>query len=352
MPRSKLVRVAVVGLGAIGPVHIEGYKQCENAEIIAVCDTRKELVKKWSKELGVDGYTSYIELLKREDLDAVSICTPHYLHAPMTIAAAVYGKHVLVEKPMATSLIEADEMINACREAGVKLGVIFQSRFAEGPRRIKRLLEEGKLGRIVMAEAIVKWFRSDTKYYHADKWAECWRGKWSTEGGGALINQAIHTIDLFQWFLGDIDHLYGLYGTYTHTINVEDVAVAVLKFKNGALGVLEGTVSMPKEFQETKITILGSKGYVVLEDRKIKVLKIEGEEVKAKEEKEAGIKETLKVQPNLHALQIKDFVDSIIENREPLVNGEEGRKSLEIIQAIYMSSRTGQPVKFPVKPLW
>ncbi|RLF14151.1 MAG: gfo/Idh/MocA family oxidoreductase [Thermoprotei archaeon] len=351
MPRSKLVRAAVVGLGAIGPVHIKGYLQCEHAELVAVCDTRKELVKKWSKELKVDGYTSYIELLKREDIDAVSICTPHYLHAPMTIAAAVHGKHVLVEKPMATSLMEADEMIKACREAGVKLGVIFQSRFAEGPRKVKKAIEEGKLGKIVMAEAIVKWFRSDTKYYHADKWAESWRGKWSTEGGGALINQAIHTIDLFQWFLGPVDHLYGLYGTYTHTIEVEDAAVAVLKFKNGALGVIEGTVSMPKEYQVTRISILGSKGYVVLDGTEIKVWKVEGEEI-AKEEKEEGVKETLKVAPDLHALQIKDFVESIIENREPLVNGEEGRKSLEIIIAIYMSERLRQPIKFPVKPLW
>ncbi len=352
MPRSKLVRVGIIGLGAIGPVHIQGFQACENAEIVAVCDIRKELVKMWSKKLNVDGYTSYLELLRREDIDAVSICTPHHTHAPITIAAAVHGKHVLVEKPMATSLMEADEMIKACREAGVKLGVIFQSRFAEGPRILKKALEQGKLGKIVMAEAIVKWFRSDKEYYHRDKWAECWRGKWSTEGGGALINQAIHTIDLLQWFMGPVDHLYGLYGTYTHTIEVEDTAVAVMKFKNGALGVIEGTVSMPREFQTTKITILGSKGYVELTGTRITAWKVEGEEKPPTLEEKKYLKETLKVKPTGHMLQIQDFVNAIIENREPLVNGEEGRKSLEIIVAIYMSSRTGMPVKFPVKPLW
>lgn len=299
----------------------------------------------------MDGYTSYLELLRREDLDAVSICTPHHTHASITIAAAIHGKHVLVEKPMATSLMEADEMIKFCKEAGVKLGVIFQSRFQEGPRLVKEAIDQGKLGKIVMAEAIVKWFRSDKEYYHRDTWAECWRGKWSTEGGGALINQAIHTIDLLQWFLGPIDHLYGLYGTYTHTIEVEDTAVAVLKFKNKALGVIEGTVSMPKEFQTTKITILGSRGYVELTGTNITAWKIEGEEGPPIS-KEKHLKETLKVKPTGHMLQIQDFVNAIIENREPLVNGEEGRKSLEIITAIYLSSRTGMPIKFPVQPLW
>ncbi len=350
MSRGKLVRVGIIGLGAIAPAHIRGYQACENAEIVAVCDINKEVAKHWGEKLKVDYYTSYWELLRREDIDAVSICTPHHTHAPLTIAAAVNGKHVLVEKPMATSLMEADEMIRVCKEAGVKLGVIFQSRFMEGPRKAKEAIDSGKLGKIVLAEAVVKWFRSDTAYYHRDDWAKSWRGMWSTEGGGALINQAIHTIDLLQWLAGPVDHLYGLYGTYTHNINVEDVAVAALKFKNGALGVIEGTVSMPKEHQVTKISILGSKGLIELSHNRITVWKVEGEEELKTEEKRE--KETLRVRPTGHMLQIQDFVNAIIENREPLVNGEEGRKALEIIVAIYMSSRTGQPVKFPVPALW
>lgn len=349
MAKGKLVRVGIIGLGAIGPAHIRGYQACGNAEIVAVCDIRKDLAEHWAKKLKADAYTSYLELLKREDIDAVSVCTPHHTHAPITIAAAVHGKHVLVEKPMATSLMEADEMIRACREAGVKLGVIFQSRFLEGPRRVKEAIDSGKLGNIVLAEAVVKWFRSDLEYYHRDAWARCWRGLWATEGGGALINQAIHTIDLLQWFVGPVEHLYGLYGTYTHNIDVEDVAVAALKFKNGALGIIEGTVSMPKEHQVTKISILGSKGLIELSGTEITIWSLEeGKEVKEEKPQE----ETLKVKPTGHMLQIRDFVNAIIEDREPLVNGEEGRKALEIITAIYLSSRTGRPVKFPVEPLW
>ncbi|MGC8576946.1 MAG: Gfo/Idh/MocA family protein [Thermoproteota archaeon] len=348
MSSEKKVNVGIIGCGIIAPSHISGYLKSRMANIVALCDVKVERAKALAKRFNLSEvkiYSDYEQLLKDPNIDAVSICTPHYLHAEMTIKAAEYKKHVLCEKPMAISLKQADEMIKACKKNGVKLEVVFQYRFSPDTRKIKEEFENGEFGTPIYGEAIVKWYREDSSYYYADEVAKSWRGKWSTEGGGALINQTIHTIDLLQWIMGPLDYLYAIYDTRTHNIEVEDIAVASLKFKSGALGAILGSVALRP--QENWLGIYGSKKSVIV-GSDLKIVKQWEEKGEAKvvgEVKEK--KETLT--PSVgHDGVVEDFLKSIIEDKTPYVTGEEGRKALEIVLAIYKAHRTGSKISFPL----
>ena len=348
------IRFGIIGGGMIGPFHAEAISQLEDAELIGVATTRRETAKPFAEKFGAKvWYTDYRRLLQRDDIDAVNICTPPFLHEEMTIAAAKEGKHVLVEKPIAINLREADRMIEACEKAGVRLGVIFQSRFNKDVKRIKEAIDRGDFGRLIMGDAYVKWFRTQ-EYYDSG----AWRGTWDKEGGGALINQAIHTIDLLQWFMGEVDSLYAFIDTAIHKIEVEDVAVASLRFKSGAMGVIEGSTAIHPGLPR-KLEIHGERGTVIFEGDEIKLWDFVGQGKERKEEEEVrGCKDKklgdTSSDPTHHSienhkLQIKDFVEAIKEDREPLVSGSEGRKALEIVRAIYKSAKTGRAVKFPVR---
>ena len=345
------IRFGIIGAGMIGPFHAEAISQLDEAELIGVATTREKTAKPFAEKFGAKvWYTDYHKLLRREDIDVVNICTPPFLNEEIAVAAARAGKHVIVEKPMAINLTEADRMITACRKSKVKLSVIFQTRFNESAQRIKKIIDEGKFGKLIMGDAYVKWFRTQEYYDSA-----AWRGTWDKEGGGALINQAIHTIDLLQWFMGEVDSLYALIDTAIHKIEVEDVAVAVLKFKSGAMGVIEGSTAIYPGLPR-RLEIHGERGTVIFEGDKIKLWDFvgserEGEsEIKYYKNKKLGdaSSEPTHFSAENHKLQIKDFIEAIKEDREPLINGEEGRKSLEIVRAIYFSGRTGKVVKFPV----
>ncbi len=347
------IRFGIIGGGMIGPFHAEAISQLDDAELIGVATTREKTAKPFAERFGVKAwYTDYHKLLQRDDIDVVNICTPPFLHEEMTIAAVKEGKHVLVEKPIAINLREADRMIEACEKAGVKLGVIFQSRFKRNVKRIKEAIDKGDFGKLVVGDAYVKWFRTQEYYDSA-----AWRGTWDKEGGGALINQAIHTIDLLQWFMGEVDTLYAFIDTAIHRIEVEDVAVAALRFKSGAMGVIEGSTAIYPGLPR-KLEIHGEKGTVIFEGDEIKLWNFIGQEKEKKEEekvrefKDKKLGDT-SLDPTHHSienhkLQIKDFVEAVREDREPLVNGLEGRKALEIIRAIYKSAKAGRAVKFPL----
>ena len=342
----------IIGCGVIAPLHIRGIKDTPGAKLVAVCDEKIDKAEKLGKEERVDYYTDYQEMLKRPDLKIVCICTPSSLHPAQAIAAARAGKHVLSEKPMAITLDEADKMIATCRKNKVKLGVIFQRRAAPVFKKVKEALNNNELGKLILGDAYIKYYRSQAYYDSAS-----WRGTWKFDGGGALMNQCIHLIDLLQWFMGPVETIYGYAATLARKIEVEDTSVAVLKFRNGAIGVIEGTTSVFPPTVPHRIELHGEIGSIMIEGEEIRRWVVEEGEGRFSQEKDrlAELKASgeFSSQPcdfSLgHIPQIRDMVEAIKEDREPIVNGEEGRKALEIILAIYKSSRTGKPVRLPLR---
>ncbi|MEM2795430.1 MAG: Gfo/Idh/MocA family oxidoreductase, partial [Thermofilaceae archaeon] len=317
-----------------------------SAELVAVAGRKAIKTEEFARKYGVKRwYTSFEQMLNEGGFDVVTISTPHYLHFPQALAAIEAGFHVLVDKPMAVSLREADEMIRRAEKKGVKLGVIFEYRFDPIIEKLKGLIEEEKLGRLIMGEAVVEWFRPQEYYERSD-----WRGRWATEGGGALINQAIHTIDLLLWFMGDVEELWGLTGTFAHNIEVEDLAVAALKFKNGAFGVVQGATAIYPGLP-TRLEIHGTEGTAVIEGAELKMLVMRGEETREERRRESGLASWSRpeaVPVDNHTKLIKDFAQSVALDGKPRVDGIEGRRSLELIKAVYQSGRTGQVVKLPL----
>jgi len=344
----KKVKFGVIGLKGIGQAHIDGIVSTEEAELLAVADINEEVGISVASKHGVEWYKDYEKMLELEDLDAVTICTPHFLHYPMAMKALEYGKNVLVEKPMAITVKEADNMISKARRLGLKLGVVFQFRTNPLYREVKRLIETGELGPIyrICMEACL--FRTQA-YYNRD----AWRGKWATEGSGALINQTIHQLDLLQWLAGKPAKLGGQIGTLFHEIEVEDIASATILFENGAHGIIQvGTVDA---LQTTRLEICGEKGKIVSEGGETKraILKKSVKEYIAEDKIWGGsefqwVKMEQEEKTLGHGVVIKNFAQAILNDREPLVNGEEGRTSLEIVNAIILSSFEGRTVSFPI----
>ncbi|MDZ7377271.1 MAG: Gfo/Idh/MocA family oxidoreductase, partial [candidate division KSB1 bacterium] len=267
----KKLGFGIIGAGNVSAIHARCIQQLENCQLVAVCSRSEQKAKRAGQKYGVPYYTDFHHLIEREDIHVVSICTPSGMHLEPAVAAALAGKHVLVEKPIEINLERADQIIQACQKAQVKLTVIFQHRFGEAVQRLRGTIQQGKLGKLILGNASIKWFRTQ-EYYNAGGW----RGTWQWDGGGALINQSIHTIDLLQWMMGPVDSVYGKIGTFTHQIETEDLGVALLTFKTGALGVIEGSTSIFPGFPE-RLDIHGEKGSVVLEGGKIKTWDIEGE---------------------------------------------------------------------------
>ena len=332
----------IIGIGNISAFHVKCVQQIENCELIAVCSRSEEKAKKASQKYNVPYYSNFVELINRDDIDVVSICTPSGMHLDPALAAAQAGKHVIVEKPIEITLERADQVINACQIANVKLAVIFQNRFGEAVQRLRKAVQQGQLGKLILGDACVKWHRSQ-EYYDTGGW----RGTLKGDGGGALINQSIHTIDLLQWIMGPVKTVYGKVGTFTHRIEGEDLGLALLTFENSAMGVIEGSTSIYPGFPE-RLEIHGEKGTVVLEGGKIKTWEIQGVKQKPDElesaEKTGGASDPMAISIEGHLAQYQDFIDAIHEDREPLVNGIEGRKALEIVLAIYRSSQEGKPI--------
>lgn len=346
----KTVKFGIIGTGVGANFCAEGLSKIAHtgiAKLTAVTSRREARAKEFASKWGLKHwYTDYKEMLKNPNVDVVIISTPHYLHYSMTLEAIKAQKHVLVDKPMAIDLREADEMIREARENNVKLGVNLQSRFDPTFRKIKKAVDEGRFGKLILGEAVVEWFRTQ-EYY--DK--STWRGRWATEGGGALINQAIHTIDLLVWIMGQPDRLWAQVDTVAHKIEVEDLAAAAIRFKNGALGIIQGSTATYPGLP-TRLEVHGTKGMAIVEGEVLRKWSVMGEE----EVKVERVKEGLAswASPELvpatnHASLIRDFAEAVLENREPYVNGEEGRRSIEVIRAIYKSSETGNVINFPLK---
>ena len=359
------VGIGIIGCGGIANMHAAAVVGLEEARLVAVCDTVEARAQAFAEQYHVPkAYIDSRQMLADPEVEAALVCTPHPSHCPLAIQAAEAGKHVMVEKPLSVDLRQADEAIAAARKAGIRFGVIFQRRFWPAAQRARKAIDEGKLGKIILGDCIVKWWRPKS-YYDRD----AWRGTWAAEGGGVMVNQAVHAIDMYQWLMGPVDTVYGLWGNLSHPyVEVEDTAVAALRFKNGALGVIETTVSTNPQLG-SRIAIHGENGASIgiLEHPEGRVgvndiWTIPGEEEEAAsilaEEQASGDfmfrpraatgSPSSERRPTYHGLQIRDFVQAILEDREPAVTAEEGRKAVEIITAIYQSGRTGQPVRLPL----
>lgn len=360
------LRHAIIGVGGIGRLHARVAKEIEEIELVAVADIVEKVAREMGEEYGARWYTDYREMLEKEDIDTISICTPHHLHDEMTIECVKYGVHVLVEKPIATTIKRADRMITAAKKAGVKLGVIFQWRVNSSMVAAKRAIDEGSIGEIMFAHLNFYCYRSQ-KYYLRGYW----RGKWAYEGGGVLINQAIHAIDIFQWLVNTRPKRLSAYvGTIAHDIEVEDIAVAALEFESGAKGSIFATSTSPLGW--TDIVLQGDRGAItigrhyyideegrphpcdcILHKFNIPVKQAIFESLKYERDLAPKVLPrplSVKGEWRDHAVILKDFARAVIEDRDPMVPGEEGRKSLEIVNAIIYSGCKGVEVQFPLNP--
>jgi UDP-N-acetyl-2-amino-2-deoxyglucuronate dehydrogenase len=329
----KKLNFGIIGCGRIAYKHAEAIKKNEKANLLYVCDIIEERAVDYKNKYGAERYfTDYHEMLEMPDLDVVNICTPSGMHAEMGIAAAKAGKHVIVEKPMALSSIDADALINACDENRVKLAVCFQNRFNPPVQKLRRALEEGRFGKLTHASAVVRWFRPQDYYDQAP-----WRGTWAMDGG-CLMNQSIHNIDLLQWMMGPVESVFGYTANNFRKIEAEDVGVAVLKFKNGALGVIEASTTIYPENLEETLAIFGEKGTVMLGG--IAVNKIET--WKFADSQDENLEMEQQDVPNVygfgHDALIEDFIRAVIEDRRPYIDGREGIKALRIVLGIYNSA--------------
>ena len=328
----KKLNFGIIGCGRIAYKHAEAIKKNVKANLLCVCDIIEERAAEYKDKYGAEAhFTDYRKMLEYSGLDVVNICTPSGMHAEMGIAAAQAGKHVIVEKPMALSLKDADDLIEACDESGVKLAVCFQNRFNPPVQKLRRALEEGRFGKLTHASAIVRWFRPQDYYDQAP-----WRGTRAMDGG-CLMNQSIHNIDLLQWMMGPVESVFGYTATNLRKIECEDVGVAVLKFKNGALGVIEASTTIYPENLEETLNIFGEKGTVVLGG--IAVNKIETWKFADSTDENGAIDQHQQDVPNVygfgHDALVEDFINAVINNSEPYITGREGRNALEIVLSIY-----------------
>jgi UDP-N-acetyl-2-amino-2-deoxyglucuronate dehydrogenase len=337
-----MIQVGILGGGNISETHARAVQQTEGAEITAVYGQNYGKAARLSKLYGGRVYESLESFLEHRPMDMVVIGSPSGMHADQGIAAARHGLHVLVEKPLDVDLDRADALITECEHAGVKLGVFFQDRVAPGIGKLKELIDAGRLGKLILVSARVKWYRPP-EYYSGSSW----RGTNALDGGGALINQGVHTLDLLLWLLGDVERVYAKAITAIHQIETEDTVVATLEFVSGIIGTLEAGTSIYPGYAR-RLELTGSEGTLVLEHDRIITADLrrplEEEALGAEEDTNPSSTSPVVSDVRGHQRILEDFILAIEKDRRPLCDGPEGRRSLELVQAIYQSSRTGLSV--------
>lgn len=324
--------------------HAGAITAIEGARLVGASELNEKSRKGFGEKYSVAVYESVDELLTNPEIDVVCICTPSGLHAPLAIKVAGAGKHIIVEKPMALNLNEADEIIHACETNGVKMAVISQLRFSSAVVRLKQAVDDGLLGKLIMGDIYMKYYRSQEYYNNGG-----WRGTWKMDGGGALMNQGIHGVDLLRYIMGPVKSVFAHTRTLVRKIEVEDTASALIEFENGALGVIQGTTSVYPG-SPRRLEINGDKGTIVLEEDNIVQWAIEGQEVADGITLGRTASGTANNPGNFslegHIRQISDMVDAVKNNWKPVVDQYEGRKPIEIIMGIYESSKTGKKFEF------
>ncbi|MAG84783.1 oxidoreductase [Candidatus Poribacteria bacterium] len=342
----------IVGCGMISDFHSAAIADIKNGKLVAVSSRKAENSQRLVDRYSIQAYSDYNEMLNRDDIDIVCVCTPSGAHMEPAVAAAEAGKHVIIEKPLEITLERCDAIIESCEKANVRLCAIFNSRFSDASQLVKDTVSSGRLGQLTLGDAYVKWYRSQDYYDSGD-----WRGTMELDGGGALMNQSIHAIDFLQYVMGPVESIQAFTDTLAHKrIDVEDVAVAALRFKNGALGVVEGTTAVyPGSLK--KFEFSGTKGTIVLEEEDIITWEFEEEEPEDAEIKKqftekksggGGASDPRAINHDNHRRQMINLIQSIENNIPHLVDGREGRKAVEIILAIYQSSKAGKTVHLPL----
>jgi predicted dehydrogenase len=334
------LRFGLIGCGRVAPRHAQSLRELENGRLVAVADIKASRKNRFATEYGADAYTDYHDLLARPDVDVISICTPSGLHAQMAIEGMQAGKHVIVEKPMALDLDDAARMIATSEATGRKLCVVLQNRYNPPMQEIKQAVEAGRLGRLLLGNATVRWYR--TQEYYEDEW----HGTWAMDGG-ALMNQSIHHIDALQWLMGAPESVFTYSGTLAHRMEAEDVGVAVIRFRSGALGVVEGSTVTYPENLEGSVAVFGEIGSLKVGGTALNRKAIWKLRDALEHERETLTRDEMdpsSVYGQSHQAVIADMIAAIREDRLPQTHGREGRKSLALVLAMYESARTGAPV--------
>jgi predicted dehydrogenase len=350
MPVDKPLGFAIVGCGMIARFHARALAEVPGTRVAALVSRKRDSAQKMAQELGLDCplETDLSAVLARPDVQGVIVTTPSGAHLEPAVAAAAAGKHVVVEKPLEITTERCDRIIDACNRNGVKLCTIFPSRFGDANRALKSAIDAGRFGKLTLGETTCKWWRSQAYYDEGG-----WKGTQALDGGGALMNQAIHNVDLLLWMMGPVTHISGFTAMLAHQrIEVEDTAVACLRFASGALGVIQATTSVHPGLPKT-IAIHGDHGTVVVEQDDVLRWDFTPETAEDKAVRErfaqktgasGGSSNPAAISHQGHARQLADFVRAIQTNMAPLVDGREGRRAVEVIQAIYQAAQTGRTV--------
>lgn len=342
------LKFALLGCGRIARKHVDALRKVDGAALVAVCDVDAKRAKALAEPLGIPYFVDAHDMLDTvRDIDVVNVLTPTGYHAQHTILCASRGKHVVVEKPMALRLEDADDMILACDRAGVRLFVVKQNRYNLPVQRLRRVLESGRFGKLVMGTVRVRWCRRQ-EYYDQDEW----RGTWELDGG-VLANQASHHVDLLMWMLGDVQAVYAKTATRLVDVETEDTAAVVLQFTNGALGIIEATTATRPVDLEGSLSILGERGTVVIGGFAVNELVTWKFEDKTPED-DTVIAESRTMPDNVYGFGHQAFIENVLRTIRgqgaALVDGLEGRKSIEVINAIYESVHTGHEVTLRYRP--
>lgn len=345
-----MLNFALIGCGRIAKRHSEllGFDQIEGAKLVSVCDTKLDQAEKIATQFNISSYDDMDKMMQSEKIDVVVVLTPSGLHAEHVINLAKYGKHIMVEKPMALTLDDADKMIHACDKNNVKLFIIKQNRFNVPVVKLREALVSGRFGKLTLGTVRVRWARHQA-YYDQDTW----RGTWAMDGG-VLTNQASHHVDMLEWMMGDVESVFAKITTALANIETEDTAIVTVKFKNGALGIIEATTAARPTNLEGSISILGEKGTAVVGG--VAVNEMQTWVFEDEQEGDADVLEKYSVNPpNVygfgHQAYYEHVIDCLTTSCANLVDGLQGRKSIELISAIYESAETGKEVFLRFKPV-
>lgn len=340
------MQIGIIGAGNISETHARAAREIDGVEIAAVYGQNRDKAARMAQLYGAAIYKDLETFLEHKRLEMVMIGSPSGLHAEQGIAAARHGLHVLVEKPIDITTANADLLISECERAGVKLGVCFQDRVAPDIVRLKKLVDAGRIGKPILVSGRVKWYRPP-EYYRDSRW----RGVSALDGGGALMNQGVHTVDLLIWLMGDVARVNAKAITSLHDIEVEDTVVATLQFDNGAIGTLEAATSVYPGYRR-RVELTGSEGTIMLEDNQIIAVDLRnpGKDLPTTQDDpkkgSTNLSATSPVVSDVsgHKRILEDFIRAIQTDGKPVCDGYEGRRSVELVQAIYESSRTGESV--------